>query len=167
MSSGSLPLGTYHRASQLGSGSYGSVVTVYNDDGEQFALKLFENDENDDSSAVPGVIDLGALREISCLRFFRHQNSHPNIVSMVDVQSEFCDDEDEVGAGTDGCLGMALPLFPEGNLLSAISKKLVTSRKAKVLVAHGLLSAIAHLHGKYSAQGSCAPFLKSLLTCLY
>ena len=41
MSSGTLPLSTYHRAAALGEGTYGSVVVVYNDDGEEFALKLF------------------------------------------------------------------------------------------------------------------------------
>jgi serine/threonine protein kinase len=48
MSSGSLPLATYHRANSLGAGAYGSVVTVYDEEGNEFALKLFD-DEDDDS----------------------------------------------------------------------------------------------------------------------
>lgn len=34
MASGTLPLATYHRAAALGEGTFGSVVIVYNDDGE-------------------------------------------------------------------------------------------------------------------------------------
>ena len=51
MPSGSLPDCTYHRAAQVGAGSFGSVLTVYNDDGEEYALKVFERqklDEEDD-----------------------------------------------------------------------------------------------------------------------
>mmetsp|Transcript_32674 Transcript_32674/g.96316 ORF Transcript_32674/g.96316 Transcript_32674/m.96316 type:complete len:90 (-) Transcript_32674:25-294(-) len=48
MSSGTLPLATYHRAAALGEGTYGSVVVVYNDDGEGFALKLFLDDEEEE-----------------------------------------------------------------------------------------------------------------------
>ena len=48
MSSGTLPLATYHRAQALGSGTYGSVVAVYNDEGEEYALKLFLEDDDDE-----------------------------------------------------------------------------------------------------------------------
>ena len=47
MSAGSLPLRRYHRAQRLGEGSFGSVVTVYDDEGRVFALKMFEPDEDD------------------------------------------------------------------------------------------------------------------------
>jgi serine/threonine protein kinase len=102
MSSGSLPLATYHRAQSLGSGSYGSVITVYDDDGQEFALKLFEEDDDDDEVGMP----LGALREISVLRLLRGQNEHPNIIAMHDVQTGFYDDGEEGGAGTEGYLAM-------------------------------------------------------------
>ena len=35
MSSGTVPLGTYHRANALGAGAYGSVVTVYDENGNE------------------------------------------------------------------------------------------------------------------------------------
>ena len=138
MSSGSLPLGSYHRAQSLGSGSYGSVVTVYNDEGDEFALKLFDEDDVG--------ISLGALREISILRLLRHENSHPNVIAIQDVQTGFTDDED-TGAGTDGCLSIAMPLYPQGSLMTAIEQRKIHSDKTqKIQIAHGLLSAVAYLH---------------------
>ena len=152
MSSGSLPLAAYHRAGSLGSGAYGSVVTVYNDDGESFALKLFlddDDDNNDDNNDNKDVsLSLGALREISLLRLFRHENAHPNIIAIHDVQTGFS--EEEGGAGTDNCLSMAMELFPHGSLMNAIEgekkKKTSLNKAQKVRIAHGLLSAVAHLH---------------------
>jgi serine/threonine protein kinase len=151
MSSGSLPLATYHRAAQIGEGTYGSIFTVYNEDGEEFALKLFieddddDNNNNDETEEACRPCDLGALREISCLRLFAGENKHENIVPMCDVQSEWTDEE-EGGAGTAGCLGMALPLYRVGTLADAITAKSLQSRHAKVKIAHGLLSAVAFLH---------------------
>ena len=144
MSSGALPLEVYHRASLVGSGAFGSVLTVYNDAGEEFALKLFaKEDENE-------PIDLGALREISCLRLLRQENRHPNIISLVDVQasSTVLDDDEVAGAGTEGCIGMALPLFPAGSLAGALTEKRMEGlpRRAKIIFAHGLLSAVTFLH---------------------
>jgi serine/threonine protein kinase len=77
----------------------------------------------------------------------RGENKHPNIVELVDVQGEWLDDEPG-GAGTAGCLSIALPLFRSGSLKDAIDKKTMRSypRKAKVSIAHGLLSAVAFLH---------------------
>lgn len=51
MSSGAraLPLSTYHRAQSLGEGTIGSVVPVYNNEGEEYALKLFLNDDNEEN----------------------------------------------------------------------------------------------------------------------
>jgi serine/threonine protein kinase len=73
MSSGTLPFANYHRASQLGSGTYGSVVCAYNEDGDEVALKVFrpsENDDDDDDDREEGLctspVELGTLREISC-----------------------------------------------------------------------------------------------------
>ena len=77
MSSGTLPYGHYHRAQALGEGTYGSVICVYNDAGEELALKVFEADEDYDT------MELGTLREISILRILRGDNGHRNIVSRV------------------------------------------------------------------------------------
>lgn len=151
MSSGSLPGDTYHRASQLGAGTFGSVVVVYNDEGDEFALKLFSNDDEDhesdddaDSYRPPNPLNIGALREISALRLLREDNGHLNIARLVDVQTDW-DDEETGGAGTGGCLSIALPLYKSGSLQAAIQKGIFRSypRKVKVAVAHGILSAIA------------------------
>jgi serine/threonine protein kinase len=142
MSSGSLPLTTYHRAQSLGSGTYGSVVTVYDDDGQEFALKLFMEDDDDDKEEKEPDISLGALREISILRLLRGENAHPNIIQIHDVQTDFVDEEG--GAGTNGYLGLAMPLFPEGALSDALSK--IRTKRQKLGIAHGILSAIAYLH---------------------
>jgi serine/threonine protein kinase len=159
MSSGSLPDCTYHRAAQVGAGSFGSVLTVYNDDGEEYALKMFERqkideedgeddeggDDDDSSSCPAALLDVGAMREISCLRLLRQDNGHVNIVQMVDIQSEWNDEE---GAGTAGCLCMALPLFKSGSLAAAVENGFFkdSARFHKVHLAHGLLSAVAFLH---------------------
>lgn len=138
MSSGSLPLATYHRAESLGSGSYGSVITVYDDDGNSYALKMFDQDEEEEKEVG---ISLGALREVSVLRLFRGSNAHPNIIELHDVQTGFEEDE---GAGTSGVMAMAMPVFPRGSLEGSISA--ITSKKQKIEIAHGVLNAVAHLH---------------------
>ena len=133
---------TYHRAQSLGSGSYGSVLTVYNDDGEEFALKLFiddddssdeeeeeaddSDDDGDDASSSYDkdeyrTMDISALREISILRLLRDKNAHSNVVQIHDVTTDGCrEEEDQEGAGTDGYMGVAMPLFPLGTLSDAI-----------------------------------------------
>ena len=149
MSSGTLPMATYHRTQALGAGSFGSVLTVYNDDGGEFDMKLFEPDDDEDSEDTS--LEVGALLEISILRLLRDGNGHPNIVQMADVRGAEGDyeeaDESEIGAGTSGCLAMAMPLYPLGSLDKAIDNQgLLQSRPAKIRVAHGLLSAINYLH---------------------
>lgn len=157
MSSGTLPFANYHRASSLGSGSFGSVVTVYNDDGEEFAFKTFLNDddeENDDSVdsddrsyQKPKKLNLGAMREISILRLLRGDNAHPNIVQLVDVHSDVS--EEAAAAGIDGSLSVALPLYKRGSLLDALERNQLGTlcpRRVKVALAHGILSAVAYLH---------------------
>ena len=138
MSSGSLPLATYHRAESLGAGTYGTVISVYNDSGESFALKMFDQDEDDEDDVGTSI---GALRELTILRLFRGDNSHSNIIEMNDVQTGF---EEEEGAGTGGAMSMAMPVFPRGSLEDSIAS--MPSKKAKIIIAHGILSAVAHLH---------------------
>ncbi|VEU43788.1 unnamed protein product [Pseudo-nitzschia multistriata] len=142
MSSGELPLEVYHRTNAVGSGSFGSVVVVYDDDGEEYAMKLFdEEDEGDGSEDSEDYgISLGALREISILRFLREENSHPNIIAIHDVQTAFGEEDDEEF----GTYAMAMPLFPDGSLANALSK--ITTKKQKVEIARGIINAIAYLH---------------------
>ena len=157
MSSGTLPLETYHRAQAVGSGAYGSVLVVYNDDGEEFALKLFddedsddeesdEEEEEDDSEKVStgDGISLGALREISILRILRGDVGHPNIIKIHDIQTEFVDDTDECGAGTQGYMGIAMPVYHTGSLGSAFTH--FTTKRQKLRFALELLQAVSFLH---------------------
>ena len=135
---------TYHRAQTLGAGTYGSVVAVYNDDGQEYAMKLFIDDDDDEEDTTPGM-NIGALREISVLRLLRQENAHRNIVEMVDVKVP--SDGEHEGAGIDeSWLGMAMPLYSEGTLGEAVNQGRLTNRRDKVAIAHGLLSAVAHLH---------------------
>jgi serine/threonine protein kinase len=166
MSAGVLPLGTYHRATALGAGTYGSVVTVYDVDGNEFALKLFDEDDseyegseeesyyedddnssnNDDEDPCASLLDLGALREISILRLLRHDNAHPNIISIHDVKQAHDMDAEKDGDGdvSMNFPGIAMPLFKHGTLGSIITQPL--HKKTKVQIAYGLLSGIAYLH---------------------
>ena len=41
MSSGSIESGEYHRAQRLGEGGFGSVRTVYDNDGQVYAVRCF------------------------------------------------------------------------------------------------------------------------------
>ena len=131
MSSGSLPLETsYHQAALLGEGSFASVRRVFNDDGKEFALKVFEADEDD------GTIDLATLREISALRLLRGEtNGHPYLLQLADVV--WIDDGD---------LCMAMPVYPGGDLEAAIKGNALQRGKGRVVaLAHKLLSVVAHL----------------------
>jgi serine/threonine protein kinase len=146
MSSGDLKMDRYHRAQSLGFGSYGSVVAVYNDDGEEFAMKLFIQDEDDDV-LTPGL-DLGALREISILRLLRKGNAHTNIIEINDIKvPSDGESNNQAGAGIDDSwLGVTMPLYKAGTLSDAINEGKLTQRRCKIAIAHGILSAIAFLH---------------------
>lgn len=152
MSSGTLPLDTYHRTQALGDGSFGSVITVYNNDGEPYAMKLFYEEEEDNED---NTMEVGALVEISMLRLLREQNGHFNLIQMIDVRGaageyeEEDEDDDCAGAGTAGILGMVMPMYTLGSLEQALENNnplIIQSRPNKIRIAHGLLSAIAFLH---------------------
>ncbi len=137
--SGRLPLATYHRAAALGEGSFGSVVTVYDDEGREFAFKMFANDEDDDT------LDLGTLREVSALRVLRAGNGHAGLVPMHDVQPP----GDETKSG-EGMLCMAMPKYGVGDLERLLNSGAFPTgskgRKARIRIAHDLLSAVAFLN---------------------
>jgi len=142
MSAGTLPLRNYHRAQSLGEGTYGSVICVYNDAGDELALKVFEADEDYET------LELGTMREISILRILRCDNAHPNIVQLLDIQ-----EAGEEGDCGNGNLCMAMPLYRMGDLKGSIKKRIILSgaagRRQRVDIAHGLLSAVAFLHDNH------------------
>ena len=77
LSSGLLPLSSsYHVAALLGEGSFASVRRVFDDDGNEFALKVFDADEEEG-----GTIDIATLREISVLQL---------LVAMLTAIRLFC-----------------------------------------------------------------------------
>ena len=90
-----LPRNEYYRASKLGEGTYGSVVTVFDEDGNSWAAKVFSSEEDADTNSdsedseeewTPksnSGIEVGVLRELSILRFLNA--AHPNIMHIVDI----------------------------------------------------------------------------------
>ncbi len=117
----------YHRAQRLGDGACGAVNMCYDDDGKVFAMKSFEPDEDD------GTLALETLRELAMLRLMQGSNQHPNIVGLTDL----CEVEDE--------LCMVMPKFT-CDLKGAIAGKALNQKGLKLRIAHGILSAVAHLH---------------------
>ena len=137
MSSGSLSLKEYFRSSALGEGSFGSVITVYDDEGTELALKIFEQDEDNET------YDSGTLRELSILRLLRNTNGHSGLVPMIDIQ--------ECGHSSAGeCISMVMPRYKLGDLQHLLDggafPKGPKGRKARVQIAFELLSAVAYLN---------------------
>lgn len=123
-------------------------MAVYNDDGEEYALKLFLLEDDDEEEEEASGMDLGAIKEISILRLLREEYGHENIVPMVDVKGPDDLEEEDYGAGTSGCMAMAMPLYKSGTLADAMDKGVLRScpKIVKVKIAHGLLCAMAYLH---------------------
>ncbi len=117
-------------------------MCVYNDAGDEMALKVFEADEDHDT------MELGTLREVSILRILRCANSHPNIVQLIDIQ--VAGEEGNCGFGN---LSMAMPLYKMGDLKGAVKRGIIApglaGRRQRVEIAHGLLSAVAFLHDNH------------------
>lgn len=147
-----LPSKTYYRAGSLGEGSFGSVVCVYDDDGNEYAAKIFDGDEDDEDE---GGIDVGTLREVSMLRVLNGRQwrrvlcpvtrlathmtplcplsgVHPHLMPLVDItelEEQIC---------------MIMPKMA-GDLSHAIKGKGL-SNKDKVRVAALSLNALSFLH---------------------
>ena len=136
-----LPEANYYRAAALGNGAYGAVCIAYDDDGNEWAAKLFwdENGEEEDDDCwdddynPTGGVDCGILREIAMLRLLN--GAHPNVLSMHDV-SRMND--------KDATLALVMPK-QAGSLSSAIEKQSL-GNKEKLKVAALSLHALAFLH---------------------
>ena len=130
-----LPERSYYRTGALGNGAYGAVVCAYDEDGAEWAAKLFwdENGEEDEDNECEegGGIDCGILREIAMLRMLN--GAHPNLLSVHDVSRM----ENET-------LALIMPKMA-GSLSGAIEKKTL-SGKEKLKVAALSLHALAFLH---------------------
>ena len=146
MSSGELDLKSYYRSEYDNSGSHGSVMTAYNEMGEEYKMKLFESNDldlDDEDESIP----LEALREISILRLLRKDNGHPNIISIDDVKLP-SQKEGEIimEDGWGHQMGFVMPDYEHGNLAEAISMGSINTKEHKIQIANGLLNAIAYLH---------------------
>lgn len=117
-------------------------MCVYNDAGDELALKIFEADEDHDT------MELGTMREVSILRILRCDNAHPNIVQLLDIQE--AGEEGDCGSGN---FCMAMPLYRLGDMKGAVKRGIVlpgsAGRTQRVHIAHGLLSAVAFLHDNH------------------
>jgi serine/threonine protein kinase len=116
----------YFRAKQLGDGSFGAVLVVYDEDGNEFAAKRF--DESEDGSCDPG-----ALREVSFLRLLqRAQMDVPRLVRLHDIST------------LEGSLCMVMPRLTM-SLEAAIKGKALTN-PMKIQVAQDLLAGLGFMH---------------------
>jgi len=141
-------------------GTYGDVLTVYDDDGTELAIKVFVPDDEEDDEEYSDEessssydeeeyksMDLGAAREISILRVLRLKNSHPNIIEMHDVKLN--DQLMEKETNSDEMMkhmGLVMPLYSHGTLSDAIDSNIFRNKRSKVKVAYDILSAICFLH---------------------
>ena len=146
MSSGELDLKAYYRSEYAYNGSHGSVMTAYNDLGEEYKMKLFDNDDldlDDEDESIP----LEALHEISLLRLLRKDNGHPNIISIDDIKlPNQNEDETIIEDGWGHQIGFVMPNYDHGTLAEAITMGSINSKEHKIQIAHGILSAVAFLH---------------------
>lgn len=144
----------YHIADSLGEGSFGAVRTVYDDDGNQFAMKEFEREKEDvqeeysdseeeeeyeEEELEYDSMDLGTLREISVLRMFAKLLpgddkivEHPGVMRLHDIYK------------FKGNMCMIMPKY-SCNLAQAITGNALTGKK-KLECAHKLISTLAFLH---------------------
>ena len=113
----------YFSTSSIGSGSCGAVQIVYDNEGQCYAMKTFEEDEDD-------TLAIETIRELAVMHMLQH-TKHPNIVHMVETltqNEELC---------------FVMPKF-DLTLQDAIRGKLLKGHKLKIT--HGLISAVAHIH---------------------
>lgn len=144
-----LPTKPYYRGDTLGEGSYGAVCLAYDDDGAEYAAKLFFDSKDKDDEDDEGYededgewqepadthadgMDVGILREIAMLRLLN--GAHPNLMRI-----------DDVALMEGGATAMIMPVMKGGDLMGAIEKQSL-SNKAKLRVAALSLHALAFLH---------------------
>lgn len=123
-----LPKSCYFRAEALGEGACGSVMHVYDEDGQEWAAKQFE-------SAEDGTVDTTTLREIGLLRSLcREGTRHPNIVALADM------------ATINGELCMIMASYKCSLRDAVLGGALAATKGSHVRIAGGLLGAVTFLH---------------------
>ena len=116
---------SYYQAETIGGGDYGSICTVYDDDGHVYAKKDFIEVDYDLG------YDLGILREISTLMLLRPYNN-PYIIQLHDIYDD------------NGKLSMIMPKL-KCDLLHAIHSNNLTSSQ-KLHIAHKICVGVGYLH---------------------
>jgi len=140
----------YYIAESLGEGTFGSVRTCYNEEGQQFAVKefQFEKVDSDDSDLDTSYsyshyesLQLGTLREISVLRLF--SPLYPGETGNVNGKDFYIMSLEDVTQMT----GATCMIMPKQmcSLKKAISSNLLNN-KQKLNIAHKLLISVAFLH---------------------
>ena len=117
------PLEVY-RAESVGEGACGNISIVYDNDGKQYVMKTFEEEEDE-------TLSIDSLRELSMLRILEGNNSHPNIIRIKTIINQ-----------EDGPK-MIMPKYC-CDLKSAIQGNALKGKKLRI--AHGIISAVSHLH---------------------
>jgi len=113
----------YHHTSKLGEGTFGQIKNVFDDDGNEWAVKLFGPDGYK-------CLDLGTLREISILTILR--DLHPNIISIHDIIYK------------DSKIGMVMPKL-YGNFEDIVNANNL-HKIDKLRISYMLLDAVSFLH---------------------
>ncbi|KAF4698301.1 hypothetical protein FOZ63_008806 [Perkinsus olseni] len=124
----------YDRAGQLGEGSFGAVLTVYEaDSGAEYAAKRFELNEDDGCT-----LSSGALIEVSFLSAIRMASlDKKGIIHLEDV-CELTEEGEDI-------LCAVVPKY-NCSLEEAIQGGALTSNRTRLSIAISLLEAVAVLH---------------------
>lgn len=123
----------YCRANAVGDGSYGAITICYDENGNKFAVKIFDPDEEDKTLAV------GSLREVSILNRIKkitNGKGHRNIINIHDVfmgTAEF-----------DHCLCQVMPLYQM--VLDKIIRAKCLKKKQKLRIIRGILRGVEFMH---------------------
>lgn len=116
----------YYKAEVIGGGDYGSVCTVYDEEGNTFARKDFIEDHD-----YKLGYDLGILREISMLALLQPHNN-PYIIRLHDICYE------------NGYISILMPKM-RCDLLRAVEQKELSPPR-KLYISHKICAAVGYLH---------------------
>ncbi|KAF4739383.1 hypothetical protein FOZ63_031978, partial [Perkinsus olseni] len=132
----------YDRAGQLGEGSFGAVLTVYEaDSGAEYAAKRFELNEDDGCT-----LSSGALIEVSFLSAIRMANlDKKGIIHLEDV-CELTEEGEDILCAVVPKYNCSLEEAIQGIKKGTGAGGALTSNRARLSIAISLLDAVAVLH---------------------